>query len=104
MNMWENVLRVLKVCKGEIVLGKEMQKEKIAGVLRSKKAVRGNTCFYKADKRKITYSAGRYKTEIDFVLVGEKYRKCVRDVKVIPWELQYILVVVDRDKKVLKKL
>ena len=51
-----------------------------------------NTWFYKADKRKIIYSASGYKTEIDFVLVGEKYRKYIRDVKVIPWELQHRLV------------
>ena len=56
------------------------------------------------DKRKITYSAGGCETEIDFVLVGEKYRKYIRDVKVIPWELQHRLVVVDLDKKVLKKV
>ena len=30
-----------------------------------------NTWFKKTDKRKITYSAGRCGTEIDFVLVGE---------------------------------
>ena len=46
-----------------------------------------NTWFYKTDKRKITYSAGECETEIDFVLVGEKYRKHLRDLKVIPWEL-----------------
>ena len=34
-----------------------------------------NTWFYKVEKRKITYSAGGCETEIDFVLVGEKYRK-----------------------------
>ena len=34
-----------------------------------------------------------------FVLVGEKYSKYKREVKVIPW-----LVVVDLDKKVLKKI
>ena len=43
-----------------------------------------NTGFYKADKRKITFSACGCETEIDFVLVGEKYRKYIRDVKVIP--------------------
>ena len=43
-------------------------------------------------------------TEIDFVLVGEKYRKYIRDVKVIPWGLQRRLVVVDLVKKVLKKV
>ena len=50
----------------------------------------------------VTYSAGGCETEIDFVLVGEKYTKYVRDVKVIPWQLQHRLVVVDLDKKVLK--
>ena len=43
-----------------------------------------NTWFYNAEKRKITYNAGGCKTEIDFLLVGEKYRKYVTDVKVIP--------------------
>ena len=38
------------------------------------------------------------------MLVGEKYRKYIRDVKVIPWELQHRMVVVDLDKKVLKKI
>ena len=38
------------------------------------------------------------------MLVGEKYRKYIRDVKVIPWKLQHRLVVVDLDKKVLKKV
>ena len=63
-----------------------------------------NTWFKKTDKRKITYSGGGSETEIDFVLVEEKYRKYIRDVKVIPWELQHRLVVVDLDKKVLKKV
>ena len=38
------------------------------------------------------------------MLVGGKYRKYIRDVKVIPWELHHRLVVVDLDKKVLKKV
>ena len=38
------------------------------------------------------------------MLVGEKYRKYITDVKVIPWELQHRLVVVDLDKKALKKV
>ena len=63
-----------------------------------------NTWFKKTDKRKITYSASGCGTEIDFVLVGEKYRKYIRDVKVIPWELQHRMVVVNLDKKVLKKV
>ena len=63
-----------------------------------------NTWFKKTVNRKITYSVGGCGTEIDFVLMGEKYRKYIRDVKVIPWELQLRLVVVDLDKKVLKKV
>ena len=51
-----------------------------------------------------TYSAGGCQTEIDFVLVGEKYKKYASDVKVILWELQHRLVIVDIDKKVLKIL
>ena len=63
-----------------------------------------NTWFKKTDRRKIPYSAGGCGTEIDFVLVGEKYRKYIRDIKVIPWKLQHRMVVVDLDKKVLKKV
>ena len=63
-----------------------------------------NTWFKKTNNRKITYSTDGCGTKIDFVLVEEKYRKYIRDVKVIPWELQHRLVVVALDKKVLKKL
>ena len=38
------------------------------------------------------------------MLLGEAYRKYVIDVKVIPWELQHRLVVVDLDKKILKRI
>ena len=38
------------------------------------------------------------------MLVGEKYRKYTRDVKVIPWKLQHRLVVVDLEQKILKKV
>ena len=38
------------------------------------------------------------------MLVGEKYRKYIRDVKVVSWELQHRLVIVDLDKKVSKKV
>ena len=69
-----------------------------------KKLCMVNTRFYKANKRKITYGAGGCQTEIDFVLVREKYRKYIRDVKVIPWYLQHRLVVVDLDTKVIKKI
>ena len=53
-------------------------------------------------KRKITYNAGECETEIDFVVVGRLFSN--RDVKVISWDLQHRLVVVDLYKKVLKRL
>ena len=37
-------------------------------------------------------------TEIDFVLVGKNNRKYIKDVKDIPWELQYRLVLTDERK------
>ena len=43
----------------------------------------------------MTYSLGGNDTKIDFVLVGKEKRKYLRDVKVIPGELQHRLVVVD---------
>ena len=55
------------------------------------------------NRRHITYSAGVCETEIDFVLVKEKFREYVRNVKVISWELRHRLVVVDLDKKVVRK-
>ena len=56
------------------------------------------------EKRKVTYSAGGNESEIDFVLVGKGNRKYLRDVKVIPGELQHRLVVVDLVKKKVKKV
>ena len=47
----------------------------------------------------MTYSAGGNGTEIDFVLVGKENKKYLRDVKVIPGELQHRLVVTDLVKK-----
>ena len=62
-----------------------------------------NTWYKKRDERKVTYSSGGNDTEIDFVLVGKKKRKYLRDVKVIPGELQHRLVVVDVEERKLKK-
>ena len=63
-----------------------------------------NTWFRKGEKRKVTYSAGGNESEIDFVLVGKGNRKYLRDVKVIPGELQHRLVVVDLVTKKVKKV
>ena len=54
-----------------------------------------NTWFRKGEKRKVMYSAGENGIEVDFVLVGKGNKKYLRDVKVIPGELQHMLVVTD---------
>ena len=54
-----------------------------------------NTWFIKKEKKKVTYSANCNETEIDFVLMGKKSRKFLKDVNVIPWELQHKLVVIE---------
>ena len=51
----------------------------------------------------MTYSSSGNDTEIDFVLVGKEKRKYLRDVKIIPGELQHRLVVVDVEERKLKK-
>ena len=61
------------------------------------------TWFRKGEKRKVTYSAGGNKSEIDFVPVEKGNRKYLRDVKIIPGELQHRSVVVDLVKKKVRK-
>ena len=63
-----------------------------------------NTWFRKGEKRKVTYSAGENETEIDFALVGKGNRKFLRDVEVIPGELQHRLVVMNLVKNKVKKV
>ena len=55
--------------------------------------------WFKKEKRKVTYRSGGNKTEIDFVLVEKESRKFFKDVKVIPWELEHRLVIVDLKKE-----
>ena len=64
----------------------------------------GNTFFKKTNKRKVTFRSGGNETEIDFVLVGSQNRKFLKDVKSVPGELQHSIVIVDVDKKKLKKI
>ena len=63
-----------------------------------------NTWFKKADKRKITFKSGNNESEIDFILVSKENRKHLKDVKIIPWKLQYPLLVADVDKRKLNKV
>ena len=55
--------------------------------------------WFKKEQRKITYRMGGNETDFDFVLVRKNYRKYLKDVKAIPWELQHRLVVTDIDKR-----
>ena len=52
----------------------------------------------------MTYSAGENGTESDFELVGKGNKKYLREVNVIPGELQQRLVVTDIVKKKVKKV
>ena len=61
-----------------------------------------NMWFRKGKKRKVTYSTGGNESEIDFILVGKRNRKYLRDVKFIPGELQHRLVVENLVKKKVK--
>ena len=63
-----------------------------------------NTWFKKNDKRKVTFKSGNNESEIDFILVSKENRKYLKDVKVIPWELQHRLFVADVNEKKLTKV
>ena len=45
-----------------------------------------NTCFQKRKSRLITFRSGETEKMIDYILVNNKYRSSVKDVKVIPGE------------------
>ena len=45
-----------------------------------------NTCFQKRKSRLITFRSNESEAMIDFILVNNKYRSSVKDVKVIPDE------------------
>ena len=57
-----------------------------------------NTCFQKRTNWLITFRLGETETMIDYILVNNKYRSSVTDVKVIPGEeivSQYYLLLMD---------
>ena len=82
-----------------------MQKKNCCSSVMKKSCAWQKLDFITQTKKNI-YSADGCETEIEFVHVGGKYRKVryVKGEKVIPWELQHRLVVVDLDKKVSKKV
>ena len=88
--------------EGEWYWEKKCRRKKIAGVCDERESCVANTWFIRQTKEKSLIMLVDVK-QIDFMLVGEKYRKYTRDVKVIPREIQHRLVAVDPDKKVLKK-
>ena len=79
---------------GGNVTGKRNAEERLPEFC--KKICLANGGFIRNKKRKITYGADGCETEIDFVLVREKYRKYITDMKVIPWELQHSTIWIKR--------
>ena len=63
-----------------------------------------NTWFKKTDKRKITCKSGSNESKIDLILVSNENRKFLKDVKVIPWELQHRVLVADEGKRKLNEV
>ena len=62
-----------------------------------------NTWFKKNEKRIVTFNLGGNQTEINFVLLEKERTKFLKDAKVIHWELQHSLVVIDVKKENLFK-
>ena len=57
-----------------------------------------NTCFQKRKSLLVTFRSGQTETIIDYILVNNKYRSSVKDVKVIPGEeivSQHCLLLMD---------
>ena len=52
-----------------------------------------NTWFKK--KRKVTFQSGTLSSEIDFFAIDKFWRKLVKNIKIIPGELQHSLIVVE---------
>ena len=68
-----------------------------------------NTCFQKRKSRLVTFRSGETETMVDYILVNNKYRSSVKDVKVIPGEeivSQHCLLLMDMvfRKKVKRKV
>ena len=63
-----------------------------------------NRSYKKTDKRKIIFKSGNNESEIDFILVSKENRKYLKNVKVIPQELQHRLLVAKVDERKLNKV
>ena len=84
-------------------IGKRNVEGKMLEFCHERELREANTWFIKGEKRNMTYSEEENETEIEFVLVGKGNRKYLRDVKVIPGELQHTLVVKRKAKKVVNE-
>ena len=104
MAMLGNVRKDLESIHGGYGIGKRNAEGRLLlDFCDQKELCAANTWFKKKDKRKVTYSSTENDTEIDFVLVGKEKRKYLKDVKVIPGELQHRLAVVNVEEQKLKK-
>ena len=68
---------------------RNMQGKMLLKFCEEKQLCVANTWFQKKKKRKVTFRSGDNKTEIGFALIAQKHLRYLRDVKVIPGELQH---------------
>ena len=63
-----------------------------------------NTCFQKRKSWLVTFRSGETETMIDYILVNNKYRSTVKDVKVIPSEEMKSVVMPKANPGILKRV
>ena len=91
---------------GEMVLGKEMQKEEVCWSFVMRKSCAWQILGLKRQTKGKSLIVVVVDVEQKLILClwQKNTESIIRDVKVIPWELQHRMAVVDLDKKVLKKV
>ena len=71
---------------GFVGMARNLERERILEMGSALDMIVCNTFFKKRDTRLITYKSGPFKVQIDYIMVRNKDRKRVRDVKVIAGE------------------
>ena len=89
---------------GRFIIGKRYQEGRmLLEFYDAKHLCIANTWFRRTDKKKITYSSGYNKSEIDFCMMGKADCKFLKNVKVITGEFQHNLVVVSYRQAIKKE-
>ena len=63
-----------------------------------------NTWFKREEKMKVTFRMADNETKIDFVLIKKEHRRFIQYVKAIHGEFQHATVIVDIDKRKIRKV